>query len=983
MLTGLTDSTVKKLRRATAQPMESLESRMMLAATVRNVFDIRNVPVTTPTSTNVWDLKNGPMSNVASSLVDIYREYRKYRAGGGASGEFDSSLTDYLQIDGDRVAVLLRARNGIEALTTDVRKLGGEIVIRSNKYSVVTAWMPITQLHALARDGDVATVNAISRPITGQAGNSDNQADEAQNADKIRSVYGLDGTGIKVGVLSDSVNTLGNGIPGSIATGNIPDKGIQVIEDSFLPASDEGRAMLELVHDIAPGADLAFATVGISQLTFAENIRALRAAGVDVFADDVIFIDEPVFQPGVIEEAVNDVTQDGAAYFVLAHNFNNGGFEAPTNFTSNGRLRQVDFDPDSPVDTRLRVEVTTPGQLILQWDNPYNGVAGNVTTDLDIYVWDKNYPNRLITAATTNNIRTGVPIERVILPSDGRFDIEIRVADHTLGTVLPSTFKLLYPINGGSLDTFTTEYDGNDSAIWGHLGSPEAITVGAVPFYAAEPFFSDPNIPFPPDEPLVNESFSGKGPVTRIFDSNGNRLTTPSVLQKPDISGIDDINTSFFGFDSFFDDDVLPNFSGTSAATPNVAAVGALIMQAAPNATAAQIKDALIATATPLNDAQIGEWDPQGGYGLIDGVRAVEQFVTNPTVDIIEVTPDPKPGPVDQIKFVFNQQVTGFSLANMVLTLDGGPNLLTGDNALVTTDGGRTWLLTNLTDLTNDPGQYTVEIVNPDLITNPIGLDLQSGITETWTRMPFPARPSNPSALSAKVISDTEVRLRWSDNSTTEDGFTIQRADDEAFTVNVKTFHVRSEDVTSFTDKILPTGRPLYYRVRAFNVYSGHSGYSNVAKVVTLSPGEIILDNESSNRVTINGAWDVNSSVAGFHGSSYLDDGNSGKGSKSVRYAPNFEFTDDYYVYARWTRSSNRATNVPIDIVFGDGSKKTVVVNQRNSGGNGWVLLGKFRFNRGTGGSVTIRTDGTNGVVVADAVRFLSAEGGAPVTPAD
>jgi hypothetical protein len=82
-------------------------------------------------------------------------------------------------------------------------------------------------------------------------------------------------------------------------------------------------------------------------------------------------------------------------------------------------------------------------------------------------------------------------------------------------------------------------------------------------------------------------------------------------------------------------------------------------------------------------------------------------------------------------------------------------------------------------------------------------------------------------------------------------------------------------------------------------------------------------------------------------------------------------------VYARWPSGSNRATNVPIDITSADGLT-TVVKDQKNTGKNGaWVLLGTFNFEKGTAGSVTIRTNGTNGLVVADAVRFLSS---APVT---
>ena len=58
---------------------------------------------------------------------------------------------------------------------------------------------------------------------------------------------------MKVGVLSDSVNEFGTGLAGSIFTGDLPSN-VQVIQDSTSGGTDEGRAMLQIVHDTAPGA---------------------------------------------------------------------------------------------------------------------------------------------------------------------------------------------------------------------------------------------------------------------------------------------------------------------------------------------------------------------------------------------------------------------------------------------------------------------------------------------------------------------------------------------------------------------------------------------------------------------------------------------------------------------------------------------------------------------------------------------------------
>ena len=78
----------------------------------------------------------------------------------------------------------------------------------------------------------------------------------------------------------------------------IPNNPVNVIQDDPAQTDDEGRAMLENIHDIAPGANLQFATAFISELGFAQNITALAKAGSQILVDDVHYFDEPFFQDG-------------------------------------------------------------------------------------------------------------------------------------------------------------------------------------------------------------------------------------------------------------------------------------------------------------------------------------------------------------------------------------------------------------------------------------------------------------------------------------------------------------------------------------------------------------------------------------------------------------------------------------------------------------------------------------------------------------
>src|SRR5580700_6138666 len=136
------------------------------------------------------------------------------------------------------------------------------------------------------------------------------------------------GAGIKVGVLSDSFNNLG-GAAADEASGALPPAAdIQVLSDYAANGSDEGRAMMQIVHDIAPGASLAFYTAFNSAQDFANGILALAAAGCKVICDDVSYFDEPFFQNGVIAQAIQRVEAEGVTYITSAGNEASNGYQA-------------------------------------------------------------------------------------------------------------------------------------------------------------------------------------------------------------------------------------------------------------------------------------------------------------------------------------------------------------------------------------------------------------------------------------------------------------------------------------------------------------------------------------------------------------------------------------------------------------------------------------------------------------------------------
>jgi len=174
-----------------------------------------------------------------------------------------------------------------------------------------------------------------------------------------------------------------------------------------------------------------------------------------------------------------------------------------------------------------------------------------------------------------------------------------------------------------------------------------------------------------------------------------------------------------------------------------------------------------------------------------------------------------------------------------------------------------------------------------------------------------------------------------------------------------------------FTDSNVVAGAKYFYVVTAVNNTSPgapagqESGYSNEAAELP----DIVVDNADSSGVAITGSWITNTTTSGYFGINYLQDGDAG-GGKSVRFSPNLSVAGSYDVYLRWTSETNRASNVPVDVISSGGTN-TFSLNQQVSDGVWWVCLGTFNFAAGTAGSVVVRDDGANGYVVADATQFV------------
>src|SRR5688572_959761 len=279
------------------------------------------------------------------------------------------------KLDG-KLAVKLRQMQvaGRTEVDIAVRKADDDLVARLEKVGAtvrhvagtgeIRAAVPAGALRTVATWGAVERIEPAAQAMTARYGGRTLSKEErgeiitalattsegvrAHAADTARETTKVTGVGTKLCALSDGVDSLA----ASQAAGELP--AVDVLPN-MAGDGDEGTAMLEILHDMAPGAELGFATAFISDASFADNIRALRADGCDVIVDDILYFNESPFEDGPIAQAVNDVTADGALYFSSAGNEGNtldgtsGNYEA--DFRGSGRTvgkfagEAHDFDP--------------------------------------------------------------------------------------------------------------------------------------------------------------------------------------------------------------------------------------------------------------------------------------------------------------------------------------------------------------------------------------------------------------------------------------------------------------------------------------------------------------------------------------------------------------------------------------------------------------------------------------------------------------
>jgi len=566
---------------------------------------------------------------------------------------------------GNRILVYIRFDHGAIASLPDLRNAGAGIVSASRRYQIVTASLPPADLHGVAQAGRVLAVTPVRAPVLRaidcEGGSVISEGIAQLNVKKAREEFPVDGEGLTVGVLSDSFDQATEAetggplaatreedeetadLPGDSGTGCVgQEEPVDVLEpfEGLEEAFDEGRAMLQIVHDVAPQATLAFHSAFNGELDFAKGIEDLAKSGpgganADVIVDDVGYFEEPFFQDGPVAAAVDKVTSEGATYLSAAGNdnlFDGEGneiasWEAPAYRDSGSCPSAVsglsgfngshclDFNPGGGTDRTFGIKVE-PHEVLsvdLQWAEPWFGVK----TDLDAFLLDAN--GELLEGSFAGNEETGKPVEIVQWENTSSSVKTVQlVVNRFSGTANPPLKFILLENGGGVSGTEYPKSGGGDvvgPTVYGHAGSASAIAVGAVRYEPREGEVEGP------------EFYSSRGPVTHYFgpvegEAPASPLLGPEVISKPDVVATDCGGTTFFA--------VLAegewHFCGTSAAAPHAAGVAALMLDGEPLATPEEVREALSGSAEEF--AGFGPC-AQGG-GLVEALGAVEAITAGP-----------------------------------------------------------------------------------------------------------------------------------------------------------------------------------------------------------------------------------------------------------------------------------------------------------------------------------------------------------------
>jgi hypothetical protein len=532
-------------------------------------------------------------------------------ADGGLSVDQSGDAQVYIETESDA--------NGVAGA---VRAAGYAVENVNTDEGVVQAWVPVAALDAVAA---MPGVRLVRQPDYGQfqTGSALTEGDAILNAPALRSSFGVNGTGVRVGVISDGLE----GLAAAPSTGDLPavnSTTCDMIESApagqpanltDTGAGAEGTAMLEIVHDIAPGAELWYGyfggNAGGTSLDFMDAVDCL-AANVDVVIDDVGFLNAGPYD-GTSGISVNASTELNRTTNRIRGYYNAVGNSARNHyqetFLSSGYTIEGGAT-DWAIHRYQSTASTTDAGLGYQCDtSPLQGYCGDTVVlmaggTLSVYAqWNDTWgasandydlflinespePDALLLASANTQDGNDNPTEGFSWLNTTGADQWVDVVIARFGAGSARTFDMFVQCSGcyvlnaaNDFHNFNTQSSsvGNNSDAGGGVVSLGAINQGD------------------PSNDLI-EWFSSRGP-------------TNSGANKPDASAIDGVSiTGAGGFPT--------PFLGTSATGPHAGAIAALVLSCKPSLLAGDAGDVPATDRTNLRNALLNSATDLGTAGV-------------------------------------------------------------------------------------------------------------------------------------------------------------------------------------------------------------------------------------------------------------------------------------------------------------------------------------------------------------------------------
>ena len=477
-------------------------------------------------------------------------------------------------------------------------------------------WIAADQLDALR---EIEGVLAVERPqyAAFAAGDALTEGDEALNAGAARDRFDVDGSGVRVAVISDGVVGLQQAQHAAEAPKLVEARAFGA---GRLNRGQEGTVMIEIVHDIAPGASISFGAV----TTDLDHIAAVNyyAQRVDIIVDDVSYA-FPADQRSDVSVNTTRALQHPdwplRLYVTAAGNWAEshwagewraGPDGSQLGLSSPGAVQQFNGAAGPQklfgAGNGFTIEPNDQIRLALFWDDPW----GRSNNDYNLYLLSE--PGTILASSETTQgigVDNHDPREHIEYIHQGdATELFVVIQNHN-NDAEPVRFDLFAFRGGGS--QLRLDHRTPAGSILAQSDARDALTVGAV------------NVGRNTVAP-----YSSRGPTV-----NG--------ANKPELSAVDRVTVSD---KTHF----APRFSGSSAAAPHVAGVAALMLDVQPALLAADggnpllerrlIRDILISTAQDI--PPVGHDSPSGA-GLVDAVAALE--MANSEIAVIDSTADSGP----------------------------------------------------------------------------------------------------------------------------------------------------------------------------------------------------------------------------------------------------------------------------------------------------------------------------------------------------